>query len=186
MAAELAEGESRTAAKIDRHVEAVAHREIGAAAALRATEAQHLASLDADRLPVDDRFAVQLGRAIGAGQGDQRIAVEAQGRALQGEFQSRRAGMVADDAVGQAEGEIVHRTRGRHADIPVAETAGEVLHAGIGAGLQHFDDAGAVGEIVEHARPYAASGEARIGDHLAQVVEVAGDAMQAGFAEGGL
>ena len=184
MPAELAEGEGRAAAQVQRHVQAIAHGQIGAAAADGAAQLEHLAGLDLDWLPVGHRRIVQGGRAVGAGQGDQCVAVKAQRRALQGKFQAGGLGRVADDTVGQAEGEIIHRPGRRYADIPVTETTRIVLHAGVSARLQHFDDAGLEGKTVEQTRPHFTLGEAFFGHHLAQVVEVAGDAVQAGFAQG--
>ena len=184
MPAELAKGEGGAAAQVQRHIQAIAYGQVGAAAAERSAQLEHLAGLDLDWLPVGHRRIVQGGRAVGAGQGDQCVAVKAQGRALQSKFQTGGFGGVTDNAVGQAEGEIVHRPGRRHADIPVTEATRIVLHAGVGARLQHFDDAGLEGEAVEQARPHLALGETLVGHHLAQVVEVAGDAVQAGFAQG--
>ena len=180
VAAELAEREGGTAAEIYRHVEAVAYCQIGAATVRGAPQRQHLPGPHRDRPPVGDRFAVQIGRAARSRQRNGGVAVKAQRRPLQGELEPGGRRVVADDAIGQPECEVVHRAGRRHADVPIAEAAGIVLHAAVGAGLQHFEAVRLVTQIVQQARPNVAALKLRRGDHLPQIIEVGGDAVQTG------
>ncbi len=180
VAAKLPERKGGAAAEIHRHVKAVAYRQIGAAAVRGAPQRQHLPGPHRDRPPVSDRFAVQIGRAAGTRQRDGGVAVKAQRRPLQGKLEPGGRRVVADDAVGQPEREVVHRPGWRHADVPIAETAGIILHAAVGAGLQHFEAVRLETHIVQQARPDLAALKLRRGDHLPQIVEVGGDAVQTG------
>ncbi|MNQ63948.1 hypothetical protein D3C85_783480 [compost metagenome] len=104
--------------------------------------------------------------------------MKAQGRADQRGFDAGGVRRVAHDAVGDAKGVVVHRARRRHADVPIAGAARIVLHAGVGAGFQHLDRGGAVLEAVQETRGKLAGAKALVGDDLAQVVQVGGDAVQ--------
>ena len=176
--AELAQRKGRAAAQVNRHVQPVAHGQVAAAARQRAAGGQHLARTHGNWLPHRHGFAVQRGGAFGAGQRHDGVAVKAQGRPNQRGLDAGRVRRIADDAVGQAEGIVVHRARGWHADVPVAGAAGVVLHAGVGAGFQHFDRSRPIREAFQEARGQFAGAEAFVGNDLAQVVQVGGNAVQ--------
>ncbi|SVK51225.1 Uncharacterised protein [Acinetobacter baumannii] len=180
VAAELAQREGGAAAEIYRHVKAVAYRQIGAATLRSTPQRQYLPGPHRDRPPVGDRLAIEIGRAARARQRDGGVAVKAQRRPLQGKLQPGGRRVVADDAVGQPKREVVHRAGRRHADVPIAEAAGIILHAAVGAGLQHFEAVRLETHIVQQARPDVAALKLRRGDHLPQIVEVGGDAVQTG------
>ncbi len=177
MPAKFAQRKGGAAAEIERHVEAVTHRQITPAAGLRTAQLQRLPGTHGDRLPERHRLLIQPGAAVSAGQGDQRLAVKAQRWPLQGKLQARRLNGVADDAVSQSKGEIIHRAGRRHADIPVAGAARIILDAAPGAGLQHFHHWRAGHKTIKQARGGIALLKGVVGDHLTQIVEVGGNAV---------
>ncbi|MNQ47166.1 hypothetical protein D3C85_610020 [compost metagenome] len=179
VAAELAEGEGALAAQIVRQLQAAAHGQIRArSAALNGAEAQGAAGLYQQRGMQRLLDAVELHRNGRAGHRHHRVGIEAQGRPAHGDFQAGGAFLITQQAVAQAQGAVVHRPGRRHADRPVAEAAGVVLHRGLGAGAEHLEGAGAVGEIFQAAGPRIAGGEGCVGQDLAQVVAVGFHAVQ--------
>ncbi len=185
VAAELAEGEGGTAAEIHRYIEPAAYGEVGATALDGLTHRQNLAGFHGDGFPELHRFVIQGGFGERTGQGDDGILVELQAGADEGGFQAGGFVVVADDTVGDAEGIIVHGATGRHADVPVAHAAGVVLHGGVGAGFDHFRHGGFELEALQRPGGDNAIGKAWLGHHLAQVIQVGGNAHQPGFRQGG-
>ena len=184
VAAELAKHEGSLAAQVVGHVDAVAHRDIGAAAAGRLAGGERLAGFHRHRLPHGYRLAVQGGVAGGAGERHHGVAVEFQRWAHQRGLQAGGAGVVADNAVAEPEGVVIHRPGGRHADVPVAGAAGVVLHRGVGARLHHFEGGGGVLETFQVAGGDLACHHVRVDQNAAQVIQVGGDAGQARGGQG--
>ncbi len=88
MAAELAQGESGARAQHLGRLEGAAHRQIGALArSLDGADGEHLSRFHGEGRVVRHLHAVQLRRHEGAGKGDGRRRVEAQGRAVHRHFQ---------------------------------------------------------------------------------------------------
>ncbi|CQW18670.1 Uncharacterised protein [Salmonella enterica subsp. enterica serovar Typhi] len=180
VAAKLPERKGGAATEVLRHINAVTHREIRAAADLRTAICQRLSGVYRDRLPQGHRFAIQRRLAICTRQGDNRRAVELQYRTLQSEFQPCRCVVVADNAIGKTKSKIVHRPRGRHTDVPVTEATRKILNAAPGPRLKHFNHRRVRFITVEHPRPHAAILEGLAGGDLAQIIKVSGDAVQLG------
>ena len=186
MAAELAQHEGGFAAQVIGHVDAVAYRNISAAAAVHLTGAQGLAGLDGDRFPEGHGHAIQLRLAGGAGKRYHGIAMKGEGGAHQGGFQPGGAVMVADNAVANTEGYIVHGAGRRNADIPVAGPPRIILHGGVGARLNDLEGQGRVGKGLQIAGGNGASDDVVVAQNLTQVIQVGGDPREAGFCQGGL
>ncbi len=184
MAAELAEHEGGLAAQVVGHVDAVAHRDIGAAAAGRLAGGQRLAGFHRHRPPHGYRLAVQGGVAGGAGERHHGVAMEFQRRAHQRGLQAGGAGVVADNAVAEPEGVIVHGPGRRHADVPVAGAAGVVLHRGVGARFHHFEGGGGVLKGFQVAGGDLAFHHLGVDQNAAQIIQVGGDAGQARGGQG--
>jgi len=118
----------------------VADRQVGAqAGAFDGGDAEGLAGADADGAVEGDGFAVERGGHVRAGEGDDGGRVEAEGGAVDGEFEGGGGIGVADEAVGEAEGQVIHRAGGRDADVPVADAAGVVLNGRLGAAFEDLD-----------------------------------------------
>ena len=186
VSAELSQHESGFAAQVIGHVDTITYGDVGAAAAGHLAGDQGLAGTDPYRLPQRDGFPVQGGVTGGAGEGDNRFAMEVQGRADQRGFQAGGAVVVADDAVGQTERVIIHRAGGRNADIPVAGTARIVLHRGIGPRFLYLEYSGTIFEGLQITSGDAACRHVRVDQNLPQVIQVGGNAAEAGFRQGGL
>ena len=185
VAAELAEGEGGAATQVHRHIKAAAHGEIGSAALDGLAHRQNLAGFHGDGFPEFHRLVVQSGIRERAGEGNHRVLVELQAGADEGGFEAGGFGVVSDDAVGNAEGVVVHGATGWYADVPVTHAARIILHGGVGAGFDHFGHGGFELEALQGAGGDNAISKALLGDYLAQVIQVGGNAHQPGFRQGG-
>src|SRR6476660_6940474 len=97
--AEASQGERRAAAEIGGHIEAAAHGDKRAEArAVDRPQAQDRACTDGDRRPVRRGGPVELGAHRGAGETDQRVAIEPKGWALHGTLETGGTVRVSHDA----------------------------------------------------------------------------------------
>ena len=117
----------------------VAHGEIGATSGRRPPQAQGLSRSHVDRRPEGHLAPLERRRARRAGEGDDRVRVETERRALEGALEPGGAHFVADDAVRQTERVVVHRTGGGHPDVPVADAPRVILNARLRPGLDDLD-----------------------------------------------
>src|SRR5882762_9394040 len=103
-------------------VDAAADSEVGSrSSALYRAETQDVAFAGVYRLPTWCQLPVQLCVHIGAGNGEDCVAVETQVDADGCHLEGRCAFFISYEPVGDAEGECVHWPGRRHADVPVAE-----------------------------------------------------------------
>ena len=139
-AAEVSEGERRTAPEIHGHVDPAPDGQAAAEpGTLLGTHVQDRAGLHLDRGPRRDRHAVERGREPRAPQCDDRRLDEAQRRTRARELERGRRRRVADDTVDQAMGEIVHRSVGWDTHVPVPDASRVVLDGGRGAAIEDLD-----------------------------------------------
>ncbi len=187
MAAELPQGEGAARAQVGLALQAAGEGQIGAGAvALHLAQLEGLAGGDGNRLVAWQRLAVQGGAHVRAGEGDAGAVVEAQGRAVEGEFQAGGVLGVAQQAVAEPEAERVEGAGRRHADRPVAAPARVVLHRGQGAAGEHVQGGGVVVEIVQVAGGHLAVLEHPVGEDRQHIVAVGFDAFHAGVFQGAL
>src|SRR5690606_36160981 len=81
----------------------------------------------------------QLRLHVGAGHGDDAVALELERRPHVLALQRRRAGRIADQYIGQTERPAVHRPRGRKALVPETDAPGPILHRGLETRFHDFD-----------------------------------------------
>ena len=187
VAAEAPQDESALAAEIFGHLDAASDREIcPAARALRAAEFEQRSRGHRHRLPARHRYAIQARAEIRAGDRDGGVARDTQRGAHHRNLQSRRTLVISHQSIGGAERQIVHRTGRRHADMPVTQPSRIVLHGGLHAGLDDVDGAAAIVEAAQVRRRDAALFERCIGGHLAKVLEIGLDAVDAALRQRGV
>ncbi|MNX67273.1 hypothetical protein D3C86_983950 [compost metagenome] len=185
MTTKLTKREGTFAAQIVRHLQAAAQAQIAArTCACDGAKAQHCARWNQQCRVHRYAFAVQSQRNHRASHRHHRLAIEAQQRPAHGDFQRRRAFVVAQQTVAQSQRTTVHRTRRRHTDCPVTEATGIVLHAGLGAGADHLERIGLIHQPFQTAGPRLAAGEGRIEQNLPQIIAVGFHAIQLTLAEG--
>ena len=173
MASELTEREGGAAAKVQRHIQPTAQRQVRArTCALHGTQLQHTASLEGVRLPQGQHHTVHTRRHGRTAEGDHRVVQKTQAGAGQRAFQRRSMGFIANQAVCQAHGQIVHRTAGGHAYRPVTNAAWVVLHGGLHAWLQHLQRLRLVVVFGQAARDHQALHEHRVGHYGAQITQI--------------
>ncbi len=185
VAAEATQREGGAAAQVVGNRDAVLDAQVSPRAGSGLPDLQDRATRHGERRPEANGIAVESGRHRRPGQRDHRRTMEAQGWPVHGEFQPRRAGRIADQAVAQTEREIVHRPRGRHAHVPVTQASRPVLHRGQRAGGHHFDHRRPVLEFAQGAGGVPAGAERRVAIHdRPQISQVALDAADPGFPQG--
>ena len=131
VAAEAAEGEGRGAAEVLVDLDPAGDQDVRPQArAVELADVERRARRQRQRLPGGDRLAVDGRRALAAGHHHRRAGGEAQPRPDQRALEPRRALLVAQRPVAEAEGEVVHRPRRRHADPPQPDPPRPVLDRG--------------------------------------------------------
>ena len=173
VAAELPEDERGAAAEIRGHVQAAANGDVGARAGSGSGAEPELgARLHLDGPPPLDRHAIELRLHVGAAEGDDRVAEEAQARAGHRALETRGGVVVADQAIDETERQGVHGSRRRHADVPEAGAARVVLHGRLHARVEHLEGARPVVHAAQEAGGESPGPELGLAGDLPQVVEV--------------
>ncbi len=187
MAAEQAEGEGGARAENLRCLEAAAHRQIGPlAGAGIGPDGQHLPRLHRKAGIMGHGYAVQRRRHGRTGQSDGGVRMEAQGRAVDGEFQRGDGFRIAHQRIGAGEGARVHGAGRRHAHMPQMQATRQVLKAGLRAGAQHLHALGLEGEVLQRGGRHLAGGKQVRAGNAAQIGKVGLDAADGGLRQRGL
>lgn len=186
VAAELAECEGGFAAEIVGDIEAALYGEVGAAAVFdNLSTFEFVAYRDGDRLPEGDRFAVEGGVGLCAGEGYGGGVVEDEGRASDGDFETGCFVVVAEDLVAEAEGVGVEGTGGRDADIPVSDASWVVLDGGLGPRFEDVDSTWVIDEAIAKFGGVLRVLECIRGKDIFEVLQVGLDPFDAGGGKSG-